>query len=86
MEQYYAMSSAIIETPNGGPKEVIDFRTRLQYTYFDESKVMESELLRIDLLGLRLVQDIAGIGQLIDANDKDIFSFEANEKIMVGIS
>ena len=86
MEQYYSLPNYIIETPNGGTKEVTDFRTRLQYTNFNESKVMEEEILRVDLLGLRLLGDSIGIGKLIDANEKDIFSFEANEKIVVGIS
>lgn len=86
MEQYYGMIPVLITTPNGGPKKVLDFRTRLTYTSFSESKVMEEEILRIDILGQRLIQDSIGIGQLVDANEKDLLSFEANEKILIGIS
>jgi hypothetical protein len=86
MEQYYGMTPVLITTPNGGPKKVLDFRTRLEYTSFSESKVMDGEILRIDLLGQRLIQDSIGIGPIIDANIKDIFSFSANEKILVGLS
>jgi hypothetical protein len=86
MYQYMQMEPEYIVTPNGGTKRVIGFRKRTAYEAFGNSKVMQAELLRVDLLGDRLLNDAIILTALIDANEKDIFSFSENEAINIGIA
>jgi hypothetical protein len=86
MYQYIEMIPEYIETPNGGTKNVIGFRKRNVFIDMSYSKVMQSEMLRVDFLGNRLIGDSIVLTNLIDANDKDIFSFVENETIYVGLT
>jgi len=86
MEQYLSMEEVIILSKEGKPRRVIDFRNRNIRTNSEIffTTVTDRELLRTDLLARRLYNSVLEIGNIIDTNDKDVFSFVKNESIKFG--
>jgi hypothetical protein len=72
-----------IRNKDGELRKVNDFRrrTRIAPGFLLIGKVLQEELLRLDLLANRIYSDPYAVGTLIDSNDKDLFSLEVNEDI-----
>lgn len=86
MIQYYMMKAAdptIIKDKSGNILKVHDFRKRVKYNKADVviNKMKEGELLRVDLLSIRLYGSRLNIANIIDVNDEDVFSFNTNDPV-----
>lgn len=83
MIQYMCMNTEIILNKNGEVRKVHDFRKRVRYdkNYLLIDQALESELLRTDLMSMRLYGSPLQYGMLIDSNDKDVLSFSTGETI-----
>lgn len=83
MLQYLAGEVIVIRGKENNILKVKDFRKRNRYpldvTYID--KVLADEILRIDKTSARLLGSLYKIGQIIDVNEKDVFSFQESESI-----
>ncbi len=64
--------------------KIIGFRDKTQFDDDDRllGKIRNEELIRIDLVSKRLLNDEYLAEHIIDANDKDVFSFAPAETII----
>jgi DNA-directed RNA polymerase sigma subunit (sigma70/sigma32) len=87
MEQYYRMLKEEYKGKDGKTYKVLDFRNRILYpdTRKVEGKMDEANLLRVDLIAKKYTGSEMDFSRIIDANDKDVFSFSTGDTIYLGI-
>lgn len=83
MLQYLSMQPITIKNSSGEPIRVKNFRRRIKYANEDlyYTTIVHKEDIRADLLSFRLYKSVFKIGGIIDANDKDVFSFDIGERM-----
>lgn len=83
MLQYLTSEIIFIKNKDGEIRKVISFRKRNKYaknlTFV--GTVLAHEVLRIDLIALRLFGSVLPVEQIIDVNETDVFSLNENERV-----
>lgn len=83
MIQYKTSNSIKVENKNGGIVDITPFRTRIAYPddVIVSQKLSQGNYNRPDILANEIYGSFGAIGALIDANEKDIFSFQTGDRI-----
>lgn len=82
MYQYMYMDVDVIKDKSGASIRVNDFRKRIYPNRVAKTNIKDTELLRPDILIARVLNgNVQDIGSIVDANEKDIFSFKTNDTV-----
>lgn len=87
MIKYFRMEEEKYTGKNGKTYKVIDFRERTNFPLDRriKGKMTEDNLLRVDLIAKGVYGSELDYSGIIDANNKDVFSFSTSETIYFGI-
>lgn len=83
MIQYKTSNSIKVSNKKGAIVDIIPFRNRVAYpdNFVVSQKLTQGNYNRPDILANEIYGSFGAIGALIDANEKDIFSFQTGDRI-----
>ena len=83
MIQYASAETIVIRNIDNEILKVTNFRKRIKYDpkQLFTTTLLDTEVLRTDILSNRLIGNIFNVGQIIDANEVDVFSMDEGDTI-----